>query len=122
MVDTSNGWALKVERGPNWLLVNARLLGGVSCREESLLDTLWSVMEEHFTYRMVLELEPDEVLDRRLIGDLARLNERARSHEGVLRLCGLSPQNRRLLHREGEGAVLAAYRDRREAVFAGRGR
>ena len=38
------------------------------------------------------------VLDSTLIAQLIQLYKRIREHDGVLRLCGLSAYNRRVLH------------------------
>ncbi len=51
------------------------------------------------THRLVLELDQVDVLGSHLIGQLVLLDKWMSEHGGVLRLCGLSPRNRRVLKR-----------------------
>jgi anti-anti-sigma factor len=118
MLATANGWELEVERGPGWLMVK---LGDPGCPVEelpSLADYIWSVLEQHFTYRLVLELDRIPLLNSRLIGQLIDLYRRIREHGGVLRLCGLSAYNRQVLRTCRLDARLPTFMDRREAVLS----
>ena len=53
----AHDWELDVERGPNWLLVKVRTPLGKPWEMLPLADTLRSLLEGHFTYRLVLELD-----------------------------------------------------------------
>jgi anti-anti-sigma regulatory factor len=110
-------WDLHVERGPNWLL--AKVGNPLDERWEMvpLADTLRSLMEKHFTYRLVLELDEIELLTSDLIGQLVLLEKWIHARQGVMRLCGLSPHNREILQSCRSGGLLRAYRDRLEAVL-----
>lgn len=110
--------ALDVERGPDWLLVRVRNLDPADSEALRLADRLWSLLEQHFTYRLVLELDEVEVLSSSLIGQLAELCRRIEEHDGVMRLCGLSPENRQALHACRLDDRLPPYEDRKEAVMA----
>ena len=44
-----------VDRGPDWLFVR---LHDDSQPSDNLADRLWQLMEKHFVYRLVLEMEP----------------------------------------------------------------
>ena len=57
------------------------------------------------------------VLTSHLIGQLIDLYRRIREHEGVMRLCGLSAYNRRVLHTCHLDDRLQSYDDLHEAVL-----
>ncbi len=117
MLTIAPGWEVDVQRGPDWLLVKVRgdsHTGGshavkphaVGPRIEQdgarrdcpeVAAGIWDLMQRHFTYRLVLELDQVDVLDSHLIGQLLRLYEMIHEHDGVMRLCGLSPRNSKLL-------------------------
>jgi len=111
------GWELDVERGPDWLLVRVQTLAPVGSERPSLAEHLWSLLEQHFTYRLVLELDKVPVLDSYLIGQLLELCRRIEEHDGVMRLCGLSSYNRQVLHACRGDEHLLPYEDREEAVL-----
>jgi anti-anti-sigma regulatory factor len=94
-----------VERIPTWLLVTAKRLAGDDDSETPLLEMLWSVMQRYTTFRLVLELGPNEVLSCRLIRRLAELDKQARSHNGFVRVCGLPIDYRHDLRRMGLNEV-----------------
>lgn len=116
MLAIAPGCDLDVERGPDCLMVRVRSLDRTK-PETPLADQLWSVLQQHFTYRLVLEMDDVEVLDSYLIGQLLELYRRIEEHDGVLRLCGLSPHNRRALHACRLDEHLQPYTDRQEAVM-----
>ena len=110
-------WELDVERGPNWLLVKVAEPLGKPWEMSPLVDTLRSLLEEHFTYRLVLELDEIELLSSELIGELLSLDKWIRARQGAMRLCGLSPRNLEVLRRRWLDDFFPAYRDRLEAVL-----
>jgi anti-anti-sigma factor len=117
MLATTTGWELEVERGPGWLFVricNPEIFGDES---PSLAESLWSLLEQQFTYRLVLELDRIKLLNSYLIGQLIEVYRRIREHDGVLRLCGLSIYNRRVLRTCRLEDRLPVYQDRRDAVL-----
>ena len=109
-------WELSVERGPNWLLVKVGKPLASPWEMPPLADTLELLMEEHFTYRLVLELDDVDLLSSELIGELVALDKWIRDRQGVMRLCGLSLRNREILRRRWLGVFFPAYRDRLEAI------
>ena len=118
MFEIADGWDLRVDRGPNWLLVRVRSTHDGPLDDEPLAERLWHLMDEHFVYRLVLELDGVEVLDDLVIRQLERLDHVARDHGGFLRLCGLSRHNWQRVVRNGLGDVFYPYGNREEAVFA----
>jgi anti-anti-sigma factor len=117
MLATASGWELEVERGPGWLLVRIGNPDGLGEELPPLADCIWSVLEQHFTYRLVLELDRISLLNSLLIGQLIELYRRIRKQDGVLRLCGLSAYNRQVLRTCRLDDRLPAFHDRREAVL-----
>jgi anti-anti-sigma factor len=113
------GRSLEVERGPDWLLVRLHGLDWLEAEDPALADQVWSLLEQHLTHRLVLELDEVEVLNSHLIGQLADLYRRIEEHEGVMRICGLSPRNRQALHACRLDDRLLPYRSRKDAVMGG---
>lgn len=105
-------WDLRVERGPNCLVVRLCADGTTQSDDRHLADLLWSVLERHFTYRVVIELNEVPVLSSYLLGELIALSHRLRNHGGMIRLCGLSAQNRQILERACLEGRLPSYTDR----------
>ena len=117
MLTSTGGCDLAVERGPDWLLVRLRKLDLTAPdAPSSLADQLWSLLQQHFTYRMVLELDDVQLTDE-IIAQLAQLYRRIELHDGVLRLCGVSPGSRQVLHASHLDERLRPYGDRQEAVW-----
>ncbi len=116
MLTSAGGCDLAVERGPDWLLVRLRNLDLTAPDAPPLAEQLWSLLQQHFTYRLVLELD-DVQLNSHLIGQLKQLYRRIEEHDGVLRVCGLSPGSRQVLHASHLDDRLLPYEDRQEAVW-----
>ena len=112
----ASAWRLSVERGPDWLFVrlNPALEGEVD--EFSLAEKIWTVLEQSFTYRVVLELDQLELMQSHFLAQLVMLSKRVHSHGGLLRLSGLSPANRDVLHVCRLDGCLPNYENRGAAV------
>jgi anti-anti-sigma regulatory factor len=80
---------------------------------------LWSVLDEHFTYQLVLDLEEADCLDETSVKQLMTLAQWVVAQHGTIRLCGLSDHDRNVLRRCGVASCLPAYADIGEAIFAG---
>ncbi|HEX3725226.1 MAG TPA: STAS domain-containing protein [Pirellulales bacterium] len=113
----ARSWELRVERGPDWLFVRPCQAGTAPVEAAYLAEQIWSLLEQNFTYRLVLELAETEQLDSLLIEQLLWLEQQTRSHGGMLRLCGLSPANQALLEEADLGNHFAAFCDREAAVM-----
>lgn len=89
MNPASDGYQISVNRGPNWLFL--QLKACPSAGVASLGEQLWSVVSKHFVYRVVLEFGPSvESLTDEVIAQLDAFRQQLESHEGALRVCGLS--------------------------------
>ena len=119
MLATAPGCQFEVDRGPDWLLVRLRKLEADCSGLSRLADHMWQLLEQHFTYRLVLEMDEIAVLDSTLIAQLIQLYKRISEHDGVLRLCGLSAYNRRVLHTCALDDRFPSYNSREEAVMGG---
>jgi anti-anti-sigma factor len=117
MLDTASGYELDVERGPDSLLVRVVQVDASIADTCELAEQVWGLLKQHFTYRLVLELDEVGMLTAHLVGQLAELYERIERHDGLMRLCGLSPENRDVLHACGLEDRLVLYHDREEAVM-----
>ena len=117
MLAVAPGYELEVERGPDWLLVRTANLDPAELDTPPLAERVWSVLQQHFTYRLVLELDQIRLLTSRLIAQLVQLHRRIEKHGGVMRLCGLSPHNCEVLHTCRLNDRFMPYQDRQEAVM-----
>lgn len=115
-VSRARGWDLEVERGPDWLFVRPHQPGDAPAESGSLAEQVWSMLEQSMTHRLVLELGEID-LDSRLIEQLDWLHKRIQSHDGLMRICGLSLENAALLDDYGLAVHFPHYRDREDAVM-----
>ena len=116
------GWEADVQRGPDWLIVKVRAdrfpaAGSVEMDGPELAAGIWDLMQRHFTYRLVLELDQIDVLSSYLSGELIRLYKQIREHDGVMRLCGLSSHNVKVLQTCRLAGRFQPYQDRKGAVM-----
>jgi anti-anti-sigma regulatory factor len=122
MLATSAGYEFEVDRGPDWLWIGVRAALGGDWRTASLADEINEVIDKHFTYRVVLELthlpklSGNVVLSSKLIGELVQISQHIHAHDGVLRIYGLSAENRAILEVCSLDDICLAYHTRDEAV------
>ena len=119
------GCELDVDRGPNWLFVKIRSPGVRVSNDEAdilcLADQVWALLDRALTYRLVLEMDEIDVLRSLLIGQLVLLQKRIRRHGGMLRLSGVSADNRQVIESCSMADRFPAYRNRVEAVMGASG-
>lgn len=120
MPATAPQWELEVDRGPDWLFVRVYVPKRFRGEDPPLADWIWELVEQHFVYRVALELDDVPLMHSYLLGQLVLLQKRICEHNGVLRICGLSAMNRRVLETHGLGGQLPDYCDRNEAVMGAR--
>lgn len=116
MLATVAGYEFDVDRGPDWLWVRIRSLDTGSEPAASLAEQIAELVEKHFIYRIVLELHRIPELNSQLIGELVQLDHYIQGHDGVLRVCGLSPEGREMLEMCGLDDLCLAYETREEAI------
>jgi anti-anti-sigma factor len=116
---TTSAWDCEVERGPDWVFVRLCPMSEGGVDEHSLADRIWSILEQSFTYRLVLELDGVELMQSCFIAQLVMLSKRIHSHGGILRLCRLSPVNQQVLHTCRLEGCLPNYDNRSDAVMGG---
>lgn len=117
MLAIAPGCDLEVQRGPDLLVVAIKNFDPTEPDSPSLVDRIWNILEQHFTYRLVLEMDEVPLLDSFLVDQLIDLSWRIEKHGGVLRLCGLSPSNMRVLRACRLDERLPPYRNRQEAIM-----
>jgi anti-anti-sigma factor len=104
---------MEVERGPDWLFVRFR-------PDPEYLDQaaerLWALLNKHFVYRLVLEMDEVDFLPSVLMGQLVMLQKRVLQHDGALRLCGLTSSCAEALHFCRLDHTLAHFETRADAV------
>ena len=113
----ARGWSLEVERGPECLFVTPHRTNDEATSTRSLAEQLWNLLEQNFIYRAVLVLSDIEQLDSLLVEQLLWLDKQTRKHGGMLRVCGLSDDNRQLFAAAGLEGHVAHYCDREQAVM-----
>ncbi|HVX13150.1 MAG TPA: STAS domain-containing protein [Pirellulales bacterium] len=118
MIGLSSGWALDVERGPDWLFV--RPAAPAEGDDGSLAESIWSVVKQHFVYRVVLECDHLDRVTSALVAQLVGLQRRLQKQGGTLRLSGLSDENQQVLKSCRLDSLFPQFRSRSHAVLAHR--
>ena len=117
MLELAHGWQLDVDRGPDWLFVRLHYVTGADGIPADLADLLWTLLRQHFTNRMVLELDDLPILRSELIGQLALLHKRIHADGGLMRICGLSESHRTALRSCRLSDRFPSYQNREDAVM-----
>ena len=120
MVQIAAGWSFEVDRGPDWVFVKLREDDEVSTPQPPLAETLYEVLHRHFAHRLVVELDGVMTLRSYVLGQLVLLHKRVHTEGGIMRLCGLSDQNQRVLRAMRLDGRLPSFQDRAEAVLGHR--
>ena len=120
MLDTDHGLRLDVERGPDWIFIRPHPPEQSWDEAAPLAEAVWAILEQSFTYRLVLELDEVPMLRSYLIAQLVLLSKRIHSHGGLLRLCGLSQPNQEVMHVCRLEGCLPNYCNRGQAVMGHR--
>ena len=90
MLDLLSGWALDVQRGPDGLFVRLSAVPDQEWPGAPLADTIWSLMQQHFAHRLVIECDQVEQVTAELATQLAILQQKIAETGGILRLTGLT--------------------------------
>jgi anti-anti-sigma regulatory factor len=113
----ARGWEFEVDRGPDWLFVRPRRQRPVSAEAPNLADHLWSLLEQHLTHRLVLELGDLDCLDDGVVEQLLALQQRLGAQDGVMRICELSAVDEDAISVCRLDSFFPRYRNREEAVM-----
>jgi len=117
-----SGWDFEVERGPDWLFVRPRRLSangslpGDDCAAK-FAEQVWTLLEQQFTHRLVLELGEIDRLTSELVGQLICLHKRIHTHDGLMRVCELTAAHRDVLHACCLDGHFPRYETREDAVM-----
>ena len=120
MLETARGWTVAVERGPDWLFIKVQIAPDAPGDFTHLAEQIWQVLDQHFIYRVVLELEGRSTISSCLLGQLVLLHKRLHTHGGVLRLCGLTPDQQGVICSSRLEGRFPAYANREQAVWGHR--
>jgi anti-anti-sigma factor len=105
---------MKIERGPDWLIVQ---LHPTDEPYDNMADRLWALLNQHFVYRLVLEMDYVDFFPSQLIGQLVMLHKRVLKNGGALRLSGLSDECLQALRICRLDQALPHFPTRAEAVY-----
>ncbi len=117
MIGAAAHWQLSVNRGPDWLFVELQPSEEPETETADLAANLWALLAQHFTYRLVLEMDAVEQLPSEMIGQLITLERRLAERGGKLRLCGLSDDCQKTLRLCQIQGQLATHGSRLDAVL-----
>lgn len=117
MVELGYGWQLQIDEGSEWLFFRLLQTSFESEPPRPLAEVLWAIASERGKNRLVLELAQGALLTSYIIGQLAILHKRVMLDGGVLRLCGLSDDNYRVLQMMRLAERFPNYRTREAAVM-----
>jgi anti-anti-sigma factor len=117
MVELAQGWVAEVERGPAWLFVHLGMPSEGTADASELAELLWTIIERHFIYRIVLECDDVARFDSTFVAQLLVLDRRLHARGGMLRLCGLSELNQQVLERCRLSGRFPCFADRTHAVL-----
>jgi anti-anti-sigma regulatory factor len=116
-----SGWDFEVDRGPDWLFVRPRRLsevdGNLPGSAANFAEQVWTLLEQQFTHRLVLEFSEIDRLNSELIGQLVWLHKRIHTHDGLMRVCGLTEAHEDVLHACRLGGHFPRYETREDAVM-----
>ena len=86
-------WTFALERGPDWLFIRVGAPDNGDAEGFPLADEIWQLMQQQFARRVVLDLSQLKILRSVVIGQLVQLHKRVYTHDGLMRVAGLSDDN-----------------------------
>ena len=121
MSEVASGWVADVDRDRDWLFVRVRVADSQNGNLHGFAESIWSLLQQHFMNRLVLELDELRTLPSALIGELVRLYKRIQGSGGLMRLCGLNESNQDVLRMTRLDQCFPHYLTRADAVKGVRG-
>lgn len=127
-------WSFVLERGPSCLYVrpipnlptSQPAAFGRSHQAPTLpdadgfADQVWQMLNQHLTFRLVLEMNHVPTIDAALRHELLDLRDRIEERAGVMKLCNLSAESKEALAALGVERSIARFETRADALLAGR--
>jgi anti-anti-sigma factor len=86
-------WTFTLERGPDWLFIHVQAPDNGDAEGVPLAEEIWQIMQQQFARRVVLDLSQLKILRSVVIGQLVQLHKRIYTHDGLMRIAGLSDDN-----------------------------
>ena len=117
MQELASGWVIDTERGPDWLFVTLVEPSDIPGECAELAQGLWHLLEQHLTYRLILELDKLPLLRSSVIAQLVLLHKRIHKHGGLLRICGLSTECQETVRACRLESCLPLYANREDAMM-----
>ena len=120
MQEISQGWSLETERGPGWIFITLHGPRNGEAEGVAIAEQIWAVLESSTTYRVVLEMQHIHLMRSYLIGQLVMLHKRVMTHDGLLRIAGLSNDNQTALAASRLDSRFPQFGNRDEAIHGHR--
>ena len=121
MIEVAPGWSIDATRGPDWLFVRIHAGDSQWGSADGLADAIWNLLRQHFTNRVVLEMDDLQFMPSALMGELVRLYKRVEGSGGLMRLSGLSSSNLDVLRLTRLDRCFPHFATRADAVMGIRG-
>lgn len=117
MLEIARGWSLEIERGPDWLIARVHSHPDHAWDAPPLAETLWNLMTQHMAHRLLIDCDQMTYMPSAILGQLVLLQKRIVTQGGQLRITGLSPSMREVLHVTRLDSCLPVFANRNEAVM-----
>jgi hypothetical protein len=120
MAELAPRWKADLERGPDCLIIRLRPSESGPIEDRRLASELWSLLEQHLVYRLILELDEVGELSPDTLDQLVDLSNQICQRDGLLRICGLAEKNRAMLQARRECERMPHYASREAAIMRSR--
>ena len=120
MAELAPRWQADLERGPDCLIIRLRPSKNGPIEDRQLASEMWSLLEQHLVHRLILELDDVGELRRETLGELVKLSRQICERDGLLRICGLSENNRAMLQASRDSERMPHYATREAALMRSR--
>ncbi len=120
MIDVASEVSLGVERGPGCLFIRLSDPPRGWSSQPLLAERIWAVLQQQFVYRVVVDLSDVVQVEPALLTQLLQLRRRVVQQDGVLRLCGVSPEGLEAISQAGLATRLPHFATRTAALMASR--
>ena len=117
MLKFAEGWRLELDFSTEGLFLRLHCHGYDAEPSPPLAERVWSIAEQYDINRIVIEVDHGTLLSSFLVGQFILLHKRAHLSDGVLRLCGLSPEIYRVIELMHLADRFPNFPDREHAVM-----